>query len=53
MCDEEDGDNVPVPSLIPDPNDDSIVSVSALGRDYFRRKLVETFSIRLSRGEVM
>ena len=53
LLDEEEGNDFPAPSFIPDPNDDSIRIVSDLERDYFRRKLVENFSIRLSRGEVM
>ena len=41
LFDEEDSNEIPAPFFIPDPNDDLIVNVSDLKRDYFRRKLVE------------
>ena len=50
---EEDTEPLRNPGFMPNPNDDSILNVNDLDRDYFRSKLVEIFTIRLRRGDVV
>ena len=48
----EDDDEIISPACNLPSNDNSIININDLDRDYFRRKLVENFSIKLSRGDV-
>ena len=50
---EEDNGPFPNPGFTPNPNDDSILNLNDLDRDYFRSKLIENFAIRLRRADVV
>ena len=48
----EEDDEIVFPACTLPSNDNSIINPNDLDRDYFRIKLVENFSIKLSRGDV-
>ena len=48
----EEDDEIVSPTCTLPSNDNSIINLNDLHRDYFRRKLDENFSIKLSRGDV-